>query len=590
MGKSFPVFVPGSASERNYHNTMKKKSFIQRKFSAMLLTAVVSIAITVLLQMSDIIVAGTMLGEKSLAAINVITPVYSAVIFFANIIAVGVSILFENAVGAFEKEKMKNLYSEGLIFSVLIGLVIAVIVFLGKDFYFDFYDLSSEIRQLSEEYFMYYKYVFILMPLFLYFSNMVYAEGDELICNLSYAANIVGNVGMSVLMCNIWGIRGIGFGSFFGTAISLLVLLLHLFRKSNTLKFRFCINVKEIPEITKFSFLDASAYLYFAIVSVCINKFIILRFGEAYLPVFTVVFSVIELEIMLDGIGEAMKPIVSIYRGEKNASGERKILNFSMKCALVMGICLSLFFFVAAPVLTKTAFGISDPTLYGLSVIAIRILSLRVVFTSILFAISSYYLISNHILLGSFVICLNTAVMPIVAGISFALLFDFNGLWIGYALSPLLSLIVLFACILFRYGRDKIPFLFEKSDTRSFTFDLTLKEGSIIALRDKVEDILTEEKISPKTKREIMLICEDFLLLVAERNKDREISAECSLLIHENVEWILRYDGELVDFSDSDLRITSFRSMFVSSLMEHESDKDYLITTGYNRNVFRFKA
>ena len=144
--------------------------------------------------------------------------------------------------------------------------------------------------------------------------------------------------------------------------------------------------------------------------------------------------------------------------------------------------------------------------------------------------------------------------------------------------------------ILFRYGRDKIPFIFEKSDTRSFTFDLTLKEDSIINLRDNVENILIEEKIITKTKRDIMLICEDFLLLVAERNKDKEISAECSLLIDENVALILRYDGELVDFSDSDLSITSLRSMFVSSFMEQVSDKDYLITTSYNRNVFRFKA
>ena len=190
---------------------------------------------------------------------------------------------------------MKKLYSEGLVLSALIGLVITVIVFFGKNLYFDFYNLSSEIRQMSDEYFIYYKYVFILTPLFLYFSNMVYAEGDELICNLSYVANIVGNVGMSILMCKVWGIKGIGFGSFFGTTISLIVLLTHLFRKSNTLKFKFYINAKDIPEITKFSFLDASAYLYFAIVSVCINKFIIMSFGETYLPVFTTVFSVIEL-------------------------------------------------------------------------------------------------------------------------------------------------------------------------------------------------------------------------------------------------------------------------------------------------------
>ena len=86
----------------------------------------------------------------------------------------------------------------------------------------------------------------------------------------------------------------------------------------------------------------------------------------------------------------------------------------------------------------------------------------------------------------------------VVALILCALVFGFNGIWIGYALSPLLSLIVLFVYIFFRYGRDKIPFIFEKSDTRSFTFDLTLKEDSIISLRDKVESILIEKKINSK--------------------------------------------------------------------------------------------
>ena len=52
---------------------------------------------------------------------------------------------------------------------------------------------------------------------------------------------------------------------------------------------------------------------------------------------------------------------------------------------------------------------------------------------------------------------------------------------------------------------------------------------------------------------------------------------------------IIRDDGDVRDITDSDARITSFRAYVLSQLMARTPDKQNLVTTGYNRNVFRFK-
>lgn len=553
------------------------------------MTSTVSIAVTMLLQISDAILSGAMIGEQTLAAINVVTPIYAAVIFLSYLIAAGTSIMFGNAAGAFDKEKMTDYFSEGLIFAIILGVFIGFVTTFGKDLYFDYYNLSDSVLNYTYEYFMYYKFVFILMPLFAYLADMVYVDGDELICNISYLVNAVTNIGLSVVLCNAWGIRGIGFGTFAGMLLSCIVLCFHFVRKSNSIRFRFYTNLKDIPCILKYSFIDASAYLYFAIVSVWMNKFIITHFGEMYLPVYTAVFAVIEMEVILDGIGDAMYPLVNVYRGEKNQSGEKNVLKYSMIYAILEGVTLSLLFFILAPFLTKFAFGINTPGIYELSVNAVRIVSLRITATSLLFAVSSYYLVSDHIVLGSVMVCLYIALVPIFVGIVLAAFFGMTGLWVGIALAPLLSILIIMAYICLRYGKSKMPFILSEYDVKSFTYDITLTEENVMQLCDAIRNKLINENIEKRIQLKPVVLCEDYLLLVAEKNGNKALDIECSLLIGDYIELIFRDTGKLLDITDADLKITSLRSMVVSCLANRINNKDYLLTTSYNRSVFRFE-
>ena len=64
---------------------------------------------------------------------------------------------------------------------------------------------------------------------------------------------------------------------------------------------------------------------------------------------------------------------------------------------------------------------------------------------------------------------------------------------------------------------------------------------------------------------------------------------EVSLLYDDDsVRLIFRDSGKIFDITDPDLEITSISSLLLNKLLSMKEEKDYIPTTGYNKNVLRF--
>lgn len=123
---------------------------------------------------------------------------------------------------------------------------------------------------------------------------------------------------------------GVGIGTFIGIALSVAVLLVLFLRKQNTLKFIWHLSIKDIAKVLKCGITDSAAYLFIGLNSLVATKFVIYMFTEYYLPVLLVVFNIIELTIIFDGIGQAITPLVNVYRGEENSVGIKRIMKTSL--------------------------------------------------------------------------------------------------------------------------------------------------------------------------------------------------------------------------------------------------------------------
>ncbi|MBP8715322.1 MAG: hypothetical protein KBH85_08035, partial [Lachnospiraceae bacterium] len=95
---------------------MKTKcSFIDRKFFSFLLTSSIEMVVTYILLLSDTIIAGWSIGESAVSAVNIVTPVFSAIAFFSILISTGVAFTFSFEIGNFNKEGANEFFGQGVI-------------------------------------------------------------------------------------------------------------------------------------------------------------------------------------------------------------------------------------------------------------------------------------------------------------------------------------------------------------------------------------------------------------------------------------------------------------------------------------------
>ena len=104
----------------------------------------------------------------------------------------------------------------------------------------------------------------------------------------------------------------------------------------------------------------------------------------------------------------------------------------------------------------------------------------------------------------------------------------------------------------------------------------------------QAEKFLNGNGVSKKIINRIMFAIEESGMLILENNPGEKIFAEYTLILHgkDDVQVIVRDNGKIFNFTDTDNKITSFRSFNLSLVMNVFNGKKNLLTTSLNRNVF----
>lgn len=569
------------------------KTFLSRKFFSLLLSSSISLLVITVLALSDTLIAGVMLGEEAVSAICLVVPAYSLAGFAGCLISLGVPIIYSRAMGEFNKERADRCFAFGVFMAVTMGLVLYIVFMLFGDAYLRFYEPSTVVFNAAKDYFFWYKYTILLLPIMTLMDEMVLADGDETLSMVSGIVQIVGNIVCSIVFAKFVGIEGIGFGSFIGTLVALLVAFAHLLRKGNSLKLGFYFSLKLLVDVVKYSAIDAGTYLFLACFTAVMNRFITFAYGPEMLVLGAVILFVKEVQIVFDGIGEAFTPLMNIYLGEESYDGVKKCYGLSKKTAVVEGVVLTLLMILVSPFIVKL-YDISDSVAYSYAVGGLRIEALGLVFLSLLYLLSSYYLLIDKIKLGFVMSALRDVLVVTPACIALGYFFGIYGMFAGVAVGPAIAYAISVLYIRIRYGAENYPLLLTdklKGFKHKF-YEFKLNPESIVGTQHKVEKFLVENNIGKKTISKVKLLIEDLYMLIYEKNgADKAVYAECTIIIRETgVQIITKDDGVLFDLSNEDVVAGSIVEFMVSGYMEKLKDnKKYLTTMSYNRNTFKIK-
>ena len=566
------------------------KGFCEKKFSSMLISGTFTKAVMYLMLLSDSIIAGYFIGESGVAGINAITPVTAIVTFFGDLASTGVGIVFTREVGAMRKRRADEIYGQGLIISIGIGLISALLIFIFQNTYFSVSGITGDTLERALEYFRFVPINAFLTIVIFYLEQMVYSDGDELINNICYGFQIGGNVLCSIILAKFLGMTGIILGSIIGNTLGILTCIVHYFRKKNTLHFVWHLSFKDFLMTSRYSIVDSSVYICWGLMDYVMISFISRNYGDTGLIALAVVVSLIEFGVVMDGVGMAMQPLIGTYFGEKNHKLIKRVMKSGVKAAVIEGAVATALIWIFAKQFCGL-FGVTEGASLTSAMTAIRIVSLGFVFCSTVSLTTSYYMLIDRIGMATAFACFQNGLLYILLPIACSSLFGINGMWAGFVVAPILTLICAMLFVYLKFGKDNFPFLLKDMGSEIIVMDDTLTPESASALSEKAAGSLLSHGYTKDTANRAALFVEEIGLTVLDVNKQskKPVLVELSLFFEDDHVLIIERDsGKLFDLTDPDAEIKGLSGFILSGLMEAHAEKAYLVTTGYNRNMISF--
>lgn len=565
--------------------------FCEKKFRSMLISGTFTKAVMYLMLLSDSIIAGYFIGEAGVAGINAITPVTAIVTFFGDLVSTGVGIVFTREIGAMRKKRADEIYGQGLIVSIGLGLISALLILVLRNAYFNLSGITGEILEKALQYYSLVPINAFLTIVIFYLEQMVYSDGDELCNNICYGFQIGGNIICSIILTRFLGMKGIILGSVIGNSLGIITCLWHYFRKENTLHFVWHLSFRDFLLTSRYSIVDSSVYICWGLMDYVMIGFVSSRFGQSGQITLAVVVSLIEFGVVMDGVGMAMQPLIGTYYGEKNHRLIRRVMKSGILAAIIEGLVATALIWIFARQFCAL-FGITGGQALAPSVTALRIVSLGFVFCSLVSLTTSYYMLMDRIGMATCIACFQNGLLYILLPILGATLFGFNGMWAGFVAAPMLALSAAMLFVRLKFGKDNFPFLLKDMETEIEVMDDILTPQNAAALSERVGIILKHHEYPDVTATRASLFVEEIGLTILEMNRKskKPVLMELSLFFKpDSVLLILRDSGLLFDITDPDLKIKGLSGFVLNGLMKaHEEEKAYLVTTGYNRNMIRF--
>jgi len=564
------------------------RTFVGDEFIAQLNVLVFFAAIQYIGVFCDSVISGQLLGEAALAGIMLVN---SLIAFgsFISILPVAGSVVLVNVIsGLADNDRVEKAYSQGLIMTVVMGGALSIIYVYLRGHLTMFISGSGEPLFYANQYF----HFISVLPIFQAISAFLYAhiinQGENHLCAIGAVVQMVSNIILSYILCNIYGIMGVAIGTIVSMLIFIIILAKYFFKEHRILRFQWYFQWKSVFKIMKYSLCDAMVYLNLAIMEYFLTNFMANNFGTDAISILAIVVSLLGFFLaVLSGPGVSAEAFLLIYRTENNQHGILKTMRLAIKAAIAIGVFLTVLVFIFAPQLVAF-FGISQSYLAPMAIYAVRVISLIPTFAALIVLYCSYLNYSNMLLLsGTFMfVTLDVILLPasLLGGIGWGL----KGIWNGFALSFLLSLAIGAGIVYLCTSRFKFPIVLdEKEFNKEISYDLPFSTQGIGQALDLLERDLKARKIDDRALYKTLLLFEETEALALKRTDSADAIMEINVKIEtDKIILILRDSGIYSDVTDVDGRISSFECYAAYQLIGATTHKKFFLTSGYNRTIY----
>ena len=523
---------------------MRHMTFGNQKFTGFFGAATGAVFAEYAFVLSDVVLAGRLLGETALGSLALLMPVFSAASFCIGLVAVGTAIRCKEALGRFERDRACALAGRGLVVAAATGLALALGTALLFGPYLSFMAPECAASALAGEFGRWMPPVMVLGSIDLLLLHLVYVYGGERDCIVSGAGQILVNIVVSYGLCEgLWGLPAMGFaGIAVGTSVACLTGMLLLapavLQGRGGLRFVFR-REPESPTVAAGSCVgDMSSGLFHTVLFLAVAKFMVVRYGVDSLPVAAVVFCIIRLTECFRGTGLALRMLEPHYHGEGNRTAARRLTRLAALVSLSESAMLTCVLLIA-PEIIVSLLCIDDPELVVSTIRAVRLTVIGLVGYAVTYPLCVHYSCTGFPVRAGILSALAFFGVPTAMLFAFGAVWGMDGVCLAVTVGPLVPLA---AFLLIFRNRASAPAM------RMWSISLDRSED-VVSVLDAVGESLREKCSGSSLKRTT-----DVLMLALKRLHERNgenCRVEISLLFgKDNVELILRDDGSRVALDD----------------------------------------
>ena len=569
-------------------------TIILHKYRSILIAAMIVEGITFLVSLTDSIVAANLVDLEAFNAIGLMAPFFSISTFIAAVLNSGIMLNYSYQVGSFNEKRANQYFSEGVIFTIAGGVLLTVILMLTKNVFLHSLSIDASTENYLSNYYDIIIFYFLFAPISCLLDNIVIADGGEKFSAAVNLLQIIGNVILSIVLASLFGIRGIAIATVICKVAFVFLIATLFLRKKCTVRFVLYFSIKDMADIVRRGVVRASTFAMTALMTFVLNQYILEQFDKTVFSVWVVNQKILGLSSVFLGLVLTLQPLIGALKAENNTSTIRILLRRALRDISVLGGILTALIIAFTPT-TLRIFGVREGEVMIQGITAVRIISLSLIFIAVttLFFIY-YFLIDRHIL--ALIMCiLKDFFCPVAIAILLVTVVGNNSnlLWIGISVSYPITLVIMSIILLVCFGKSQFPVLLSREqDKNVYIYSFVITNQNVSNMSIMAGQILSEHGYSRRLKNLASLCIEDILNLIADKNGDvkHRLLAECVLILEKDgVRVILRDNGEMMESTDEDALIDSLLQYVVANVISLADYKNYIPTTGYNRNVLYFK-
>ncbi|TDG00388.1 MATE family efflux transporter [Paenibacillus piri] len=386
----------------------------------------------------DGIFVGQRYGSVALAGINVAFPVFSIYVAMSLWVGIGGAALYSRALGEKRYAQAQSIFTHSLVLIFSLTILLGFAAFMFRDRLAVFLGANPETMSYTMDYMNVLLTCGFLITVQNAFSVFVRNDGNPNLSMISMIVSALSNIVFNYIFLFVldWGVAGSAWALIAAAALGSIVLFAHFLRKQRSLRFsKPSFSWKLARRTFTIGFPSFVAEVGIAVFTAGYNIAMEHWAGTAGVSAFSIVNYVHSVMLLMFlGMGSAIQPLISYYRGAKQRAREQQTIRIAVRTALVAGAGILLLGLVGADAIVSL-FGQFPAEVRKLAVAGIRLFFIAYLFMGINFVMMTYFQTTDQVKMAVWI----TVAREMILMVAFLLILPHwlgtTGIWLAIPVS-----------------------------------------------------------------------------------------------------------------------------------------------------------